>query len=143
MEAYQETTRQSTEEELVIHSVVEEIAKVENFIDRLNEEFAFKADVYGNILVAVTEAVNNAIQHGNQQDATKKVRIKSRLVNDFLLAITVEDEGPGFDYENLKDPTDPEHLMEESGRGIFVMNHLADKIIFHDPGNTVEMQFNI
>lgn len=137
------TKNDSVEKELVLQSVPEEISRVEQFVDQLNEEFGFKEDVYANILVAVTEAVNNGILHGNRENPDKKVVVRGKMLNPYRLSVTVIDEGKGFDHENLRDPTDPTNLLNEHGRGVFVMEHLSDEIIFHGTGNTVEMRFNI
>lgn len=118
----------------------ESINIVEKLIEDLREEHNIHEDCFGNILVAVTEAVNNAIGHGNDYDASKKVNITYEIEGDNLM-FTIKDEGPGFDYYNLPDPTAPENLEKPTGRGIFLMKHLADQVIFSDNGRTVEMYF--
>jgi serine/threonine-protein kinase RsbW len=95
------------------------------------------------MLVSVTEAVNNAIIHGNRLDPQKKVLLSARMITPFLLSISVEDEGEGFDYRKLNDPTDPSYLLNEHGRGVFVIQHLADAVQYHGKGNVIEMRFNI
>lgn len=118
----------------------ESINIVEKLIEDLREEHNIHEDCFGNILVAVTEAVNNAIQHGNKYDPSKKVYITYEIEGNSLM-FTIKDEGPGFDYYNLPDPTAPENLEKPTGRGIFLMKHLADQIIFSNNGKTVEMYF--
>ena len=118
----------------------ESINIVEKLIEDIKEEHNIHEDAFGNILVAVTEAVNNAIQHGNRYDALKKVNISYEVDGDTLMFV-VQDEGKGFDYYNLPDPTAPENLEKPTGRGIFLMKHLADQVIFSDNGKTVEMYF--
>jgi serine/threonine-protein kinase RsbW len=125
---------------LQIVSQPESINIVEKLIEDLREEHSIHEDCFGNILVAVTEAVNNSIQHGNQFDPSKKVNITYEVEGDNLM-FSVQDEGPGFDYYNLPDPTAPENLEKPTGRGIFLMKHLADQVIFSDNGKTVEMYF--
>lgn len=137
------TKNDSAEKELVLRSEIDEILRVERFVEELNAEHRFKDDVFANILVAVTEAVNNGIIHGNHEDAQKHVILRSRMLNPFLLSITVEDQGPGFNFQAVKDPTDPDALLSEHGRGVYVMRHLADSILYHGNGNIVEMRFNI
>ncbi len=137
------TSNSTQEKRLTIDSRIEELQAVERFVDELHEEHNFKADVYGNILVAVTEAVNNAILHGNDGDVNKKVELTARLKSTYVLQIEVKDQGTGFNYQSVKDPTAPENLLNEHGRGVFVMEHLADTISFVDPGNIVQMEFNI
>jgi serine/threonine-protein kinase RsbW len=137
--------RLAEEHDLIIDSRPEELLVVEDFIDKLNSKYMFREDMYGNILVSVTEAVNNAIIHGNKRDPSKKVVISAVTPNPFLLSILVEDEGQGFDWVGVTslDPTNPEALLSSNGRGLFVIQNLCDKIIFHNDGAAIEMQFNI
>lgn len=118
------------------------IALVESFVERVVERFKLSPDVYGNILISLTEAVNNAIIHGNGNDESKTVKIQLNKVSN-RLEIRVSDEGRGFDYKNLPDPTAPENLLKIGGRGVFLMHQLCDNISFHNNGSTVEMQFKI
>ena len=123
-----------------IHSKPENINVVEKFIDDLKVKHNLHEECYGNMLVAVTEAVNNAINHGNKANPEKMVDIKLE-VDDDQFGFTISDEGHGFDYLNLPDPTDPENLEKPSGRGVFLMKHLADQIIFSENGRIVELYF--
>ena len=123
-------------------SLPENIRIVESFIDNANEKFKFSDDLYGNIMVAVTESVNNAIIHGNKADSKKNVSLEL-LLEDKTLVFTVTDEGSGFDHEKLIDPTAPENLEKIGGRGIFLMNHLCDEVTFEDEGKKVTLAFNI
>ena len=125
-----------------IPSIPENIRIVESFIDNANEEFKFSSDVYGNIMVAVTEGVNNAIVHGNQSDSTKNVQL-SLIIEENKVLFNITDEGSGFDYEKLPDPTAPENLEKTGGRGIFLMTHLADEVKFNETGNNIELGFNL
>lgn len=129
--------------ELVITSDPANVLKVEHFIEEIRGELEFKDDVYGNVMVAITEAVNNGILHGNQSDASKNVFIKVETTNPYRLTVEVADEGPGFDPDKLNDPTSPEFLENPGGRGVFLMRHLADEISFLDEGRKVQMVFNI
>jgi serine/threonine-protein kinase RsbW len=128
---------------IVLGSRSDEIHRVEAFIDEIRNELSFKEDVYGNVMVAVTEAVNNSIFHGNKEDANKSVYIEVKMENQYRLVIQVRDEGPGFDPDGLDDPTAPENLVNIGGRGVFLMRHLADELSFLDEGKIVEMVFNI
>jgi serine/threonine-protein kinase RsbW len=123
-----------------IPSIIENIRMIESFIDNAKERFHLDEDLYGNIMIAVTEAVNNAIKHGNVGDSAKNVLL-SLYLNENLLKFVVKDEGHGFDYENLPDPTAPENLEKPGGRGIFLMKHLSDEVEFLDGGQTVELSF--
>jgi serine/threonine-protein kinase RsbW len=115
---------------------------IESFIDNAKDQFKITDDLYGNIMVAVTEAVNNAILHGNQKDPKKLVDLTLKLEEKELTFI-VKDEGPGFDFEDLPDPTSPENLEKIGGRGIFLISALADEVEFQDEGATIEMKFKV
>ena len=123
-----------------IPSLVENIRVVESFIDNSKDTFHIEDDIYGNIMVAVTEAVNNAIRHGNKFDKDKNVYL-SLYVDSDRVKFEVEDEGQGFDYNNLIDPTAPENLENPGGRGIFLIRHLADEVEFTKEGRNVQLTF--
>lgn len=115
---------------------------IESFIDNAKDQFNLNDDIYGNIMIAVTESVHNAIQHGNSGDAKKSVYL-SLTLQENVIRFTVQDEGPGFSYENLPDPTSPENLERPGGRGIFLMKHLSDEVNFLKNGRVVELVFYI
>lgn len=123
-------------------SLDENIRIVESFIDNAKEKFNLDDDIYGNIMVAVTESVNNAIRHGNKNDKKKNVYLSLSL-NEDLIRFIIKDEGAGFDYHNLPDPTAPENIDKPSGRGIFLMKHLSDEVNFKQEGSEVELCFYI
>ncbi len=119
----------------------ENITIVENLIDKVCSEYKVNEDFYGNILIAVTEAVNNAINHGNKQNPEKSVGVDFSLRGGDTLLFKVKDEGSGFDFDNIPDPTDPENLEKLNGRGVFLMKSLADDVAFEDDGRVVELSF--
>lgn len=123
-----------------IPSLMENIKIIESFIDNAKEKYTINEDIYGNIMISVTECVTNAIVHGNQLDGNKKVDLELRLEDDSL-NFTVVDEGPGFDYNQLSDPTSPENLEKIGGRGIFIMKHLSDEVKFEDEGRRAILTF--
>ena len=125
-----------------IPALSENIRMIESFIDNAKDKYKLDDDIYGNIMIAVTEAVNNAIKHGNQNDSTKNVALSLSL-HDGLIKFKVEDEGRGFDHDNLPDPTSPENLEKPGGRGIFLMKHLSDEVSFEEGGRIVELSFYI
>lgn len=127
---------------LKFSSKSENISLVENLVTTICEDYKIDEDYYGNILVALTEAVNNAILHGNHKDPEKTVDLTFEPKGDEL-AFKVQDEGTGFDYNNVPDPTSPENLEKPHGRGIFLMKNLADSVKFHDEGKTVELKFKL
>jgi serine/threonine-protein kinase RsbW len=125
-----------------LSSCPKNIEKVSSLVDKLASTFNFAPDTYGNILISLTEAVNNAIIHGNKQDANKMVEVQT-LSRNGKLAIMVKDEGRGFDYNSVPDPTSPERICECGGRGVFLMRQLSDRCRFHDNGRSVEMEFKL
>lgn len=127
-------------ESLSIPSDFSELTKVENLVDSVCENLSVNEDYYGNVLIAVTEAVNNAIQHGNKEQTGLKVDLYvGDKETDFCFH--VKDEGTGFDFKNLPDPTAPENIEKEDGRGIFLMKSLAEDVQFDDGGRSVNIYF--
>jgi serine/threonine-protein kinase RsbW len=125
-----------------ISSKAENIILVERMIEDVCDLFNISQDFYGNILVALTEAVNNAIYHGNQANASKNIDISFKTSPN-LVSFIVKDEGPGFNYSNLPDPTNPENIANPNGRGVFLMRNLADKVSFEDNGSKVILDFKV
>lgn len=125
-----------------IPSLPENIRMIESFIDNAKEKFELEDDIYGNIMIAVTEAVNNAIKHGNKNDKSKNVDL-SLMLEETQIRFEVRDFGDGFDYQNLPDPTAPENLEKPGGRGIFLMKNLSDEVSFKEDGKVVELNFYI
>lgn len=123
-----------------VPSISENIRMIESFIDNAKDRFHLDDDIYGNIMIAVTEAVNNAIKHGNANDKAKNVHL-SLALEESMIKFIVKDEGPGFNYQSLPDPTAPENLEKPGGRGIFLMKHLSDEVEFKDKGRIVELSF--
>lgn len=121
-------------------SLVENIRIVESFIDNAKEFFNIDDDIYGNIMVAVTESVNNAIKHGNNNDFNKNVTL-SLFMEPNQVKFLIEDEGNGFDFNNLQDPTSPQNIDKPGGRGVFLMKHLSDEVHFNNEGRSVELIF--
>ncbi len=129
-----------TMQQLQFHSQPENIAVIERLIDEIRDGQSFQEECYGDVLIAMTEAVNNAIVHGNRLDENKLVFVEYELRNaDLYFKIT--DQGPGFDFEHVPDPTSPENLEKPNGRGVFLMRQLSDECTFTDEGRVVEMLF--
>jgi serine/threonine-protein kinase RsbW len=133
-------TESARMETLEFASKGENITIIERLIDDLCAQFHIQEEHYGNILIALTEGVNNAIYHGNKQDPEKSVKVKYSASEDEF-EFTIEDEGAGFDFENVPDPTSPENIEKPNGRGVFLMKHLSDEIEFDDEGRIVIMRF--
>ena len=123
-----------------IPSLIENIQIIESFIDNAKEDFEINDDLYGNIMISVTECISNAIVHGNQSDSSKLVHLELQM-EPGLLRCSIEDEGNGFDFNQLPDPTDPENLEKIGGRGIFLMKHLSDEVKFEEGGKKTVLSF--
>ncbi len=118
------------------------VSEVEQYVRQLFEQFGLDPELYPNILISLTEAVNNAVQHGNHNDVTKVVCVRAEK-NKEILHCEISDEGGGFDPAILPDPTAPENIEKPGGRGVFLMRQLSDNIRFKDNGSTVELEFHL
>lgn len=128
-------------EKLSVPSELSSLSIVESLIDRVCGSLGVHEDAYGNILIAVTEAVNNAVIHGNQYNAKIDIDVEVLDVND-RLCFSIKDKGNGFDFDNLPDPTAPENIEKENGRGIFLIKNLADELVFDDGGRVINIFFD-
>ena len=127
---------------LSIPSKSENMVLVEKLVDDVCDLFNIGEDHYGNILVAITEAVNNAMQHGNKANPDLSIVISFKTNKD-KISFIIKDQGNGFDYEHLPDPTDPENIEKPSGRGVFLMRNLADHVSFEDNGSKIILDFKL
>jgi serine/threonine-protein kinase RsbW len=128
-------------ESLSIPSEFEAVQRVESLIDTVCERLEVNEDSYGNVLIAVTEAVNNAIIHGNKLNKALNVDLfVGDKETDFCFS--VKDQGDGFNFNNLPDPTAPENINKEDGRGIFLMRSLAEEVEFDNDGRDVNIYFS-
>ena len=130
------------EKQIFVPSKIENLRKVEKFVDEISSECKLSSELYGNILIATLEASNNAIVHGNKLKENLDVKITASF-KDNVLFISIEDTGKGFDYKHIPDPTSPENIENVSGRGVFLMEKLSDKLIFKNNGSIVELYFNL
>jgi len=127
---------------LQLPSTLESINELESLIEAIADKYQIGEDTFGNMMTCLNEVVNNAIVHGNKLDPNKKVIINVEIDNKRIMW-TVTDEGSGFDYVHLADPTAPENLENLSGRGVFIIKMLADQCVFNAAGNEVELLFKI
>lgn len=130
------------ERTLTIDSKIENLRLVEKFIDNISAEMQLSNQIYGNLMITVLEAANNAIVHGNKLEQNKKVNILLKKEPDFI-EIYIKDEGNGFDYENVPDPTAPENIEKITGRGLFLMRKLSDGLELFDNGATIKIMFKL
>jgi serine/threonine-protein kinase RsbW len=127
-------------DKLEIISDLTSISQVENLVDSTCSKLSVSDFLYGNVLLAVSEAVNNAIQHGNSFSKDLLVHLYVGN-NDISFCFSIVDFGKGFDFLSLPDPTSPENILKENGRGVFLMKNLADEVEFINNGSTVNLYF--
>lgn len=118
------------------------VSQLESFVQSIIREHKICEGKFSDILVSLTEAVNNAIIHGNQYDENKKVMVKCKTSTRGI-QFSIVDEGKGFNPENIPDPTSDEKIETCGGRGVFIINALADKVAVKNKRNcnTVEIYF--
>ena len=127
---------------LKLSSNPQTISTVLHYIEGISKRCCLSPDRHFDVVTCITEAVNNAIVHGNACDCNKSVHLRV-LQKKNILAIHVSDEGNGFDYENLPDPTKAEYLENIGGRGVYLIKQLSDRVSFLNNGSTVEMEFRL
>lgn len=127
---------------MIISSSLKNIEHVRDFVKDVFKEARLNMSFFNRIFLGISEAVSNAIQHGNKMNPEKNVRIKMKLHGN-CFNIEVEDEGMGFSDHALVDPTCRENIKLENGRGIFIMRKLADEISFKEDGRKILIQFTI
>lgn len=127
---------------LQLPSRYESITDLENLIEEIADKHQVSDDTFANMMTCLNEVVINSMVHGNKLDPDKKVIINAE-VDSRRIIWTVTDEGEGFDFNHLPDPTAPENIENLTGRGVFIVKQLADQCIFNATGNEVELHFKI
>ena len=130
------------EKVIKIASRVENLREVEKLVDEVSTACSMSSEVYGNVLIATIEAANNAILHGNKLDENKNVNILFKW-NNRKLELIVTDQGKGFNFRNVPDPTAPSNVEKVNGRGVFLMEKLSDNISFKENGRKVSLTFKL
>lgn len=128
--------------EIVISSDTLNLNQVEFFIEEIFDFLHLDKSILNKVLLCVNEAVINSISHGNRYDENKKVTVQSFFCREYLF-FRVIDEGSGFNFSDLPDPTDEENIKKFCGRGIFIMKKISDAIFFREKGNVVEFKIKI
>ena len=127
---------------LQLPSKPESITQLETLIEHIADKHNVSEDTFANMMTCLNEIAINAIVHGNKLDESKKVIVNAD-VDAKRVIWTITDEGEGFDYDHLPDPTAEENLENLTGRGVFIVKQLADQCIFNTKGNEVELHFKI
>lgn len=118
-----------------------DVKYLDGVLDYLSERMV-KMGIVGEedseVLIALDEAIVNAIKHGNKCDPRKAVQIVAEL-SAWGARFTIKDQGPGFARDEVPDPTDPARLLETSGRGLLLINHIMDEVCYNKCGNQIQM----
>ena len=132
----------SYKKELVLKSTYEELDKLEGFLNELQTELEFDDEFYARLMLTVSEAATNGVVHGNELDESKKVTLLAKY-DGATLQITTQDEGSGFDPDEVDDPLAQKNILKTSGRGVFLMGEYADGIEYQDEGRRLILKFNL
>ena len=127
---------------LKLPSCSKSICQLEQFIGVIATQYQISQDKYPDILISLTEAVNNAIIHGNKEDQNKYVEIELNKTTQGI-SFVISDQGLGFNPKSIPDPTRPENIGCCGGRGVFLMKQLADRVEYRDNGRKVEIHFSV
>jgi len=130
------------ERDLVISSQLVNINKVRDFLEEIFNESCLNRNYFNRVFLGISEAVNNSIVHGNCLDVNKHVFIRI-IFEDDQLHVEVKDEGIGFVVEEIDNPTENENLKKENGRGIFIMQNIADEVEYYDGGSKVLIKYTL
>ncbi|MCC5914262.1 MAG: ATP-binding protein [Balneolaceae bacterium] len=125
---------------LELKSTHSESERIPDYVAGLQDQSDLNDDEISTLMLLVSEAVTNAIEHGNQYDANKSVFLEISVEKSMIRTV-VRDEGDGFDLENLKDPLKENNLLDEGGRGIFLIREMANSVEFKRGGS--ELTFTI
>ena len=126
---------------LVIKSDISELKRVEYFLDDIFTRYNLSKKHFNKLYLCVSEAVINAVKHGNKNDLTKTVTLKINCLTNEL-SVCIEDEGEGFDRSELQNPTVEENIRKESGRGIFIIKTITENLEFNEKGNCIQFKIN-
>jgi serine/threonine-protein kinase RsbW len=124
---------------IVIKSDLRNVARVEKVTEKIANHMHFTDEEKDSLAIAVTEIVGNAIVHGNKRDKKKKVTVDFEYKNKTIV-VTIQDEGEGFDVAEIANPLEPENLLKESGRGIFIVRALMDTVEFRNTGTGTQVR---
>ena len=111
---------------MILKSNRNEIRRFEVLLEQANQKFNLAAEKFINLQIACSEALINAIVHGNKEDESKSVFTNIEM-NELKMCVRIKDEGKGFKIEQLPDPTLNENILKESGRGIYIIRSLVDE----------------
>ena len=126
--------------QVIIKSDLNELVKIEQYTEKLVNEVGFSEEDKDSIAISITELVSNAITHGNNSNKNKNVTIDFEVTQKYLM-VSIQDEGGGFNLNEVANPLDPENLLKDSGRGIHIVRSLMDSIEYknNETGSLVKI----
>jgi serine/threonine-protein kinase RsbW len=127
---------------LIIKSDKEELSVVEDFLEGIFRKNNLQRKKFNNVLLCVSEAIMNSIYHGNDNCKDRTIEIKVYCNNNNMV-VEVSDEGKGFDYTKIDDPTLNKNLKKESGRGLHIIKSLCTSIEFKDNGSCICLNIDL
>lgn len=143
MSIYTDLKNNPIKGDLSFSSIFQNISYAEKIINLLTSKVNISEEIYGNILLSLSEAINNAIVHGNKFNKDKNVTVNYSISSSELI-IEIKDEGEGFDPDEISDPTSDDNIEKLYGRGVFIIISLSDKVEFeYDNGQILRMYYNI
>lgn len=126
---------------LSLNSTYEESERILDFVTDIQEKSQLEDDTTSNLMLLLSEAVTNAIVHGNRMEESKIVEVEVQIKPDAIIS-TVKDEGHGFNPEAANDPLKEENLLKESGRGIFLIKEISDSMDYLENGTKLRFSIN-
>ncbi|MEE4286429.1 MAG: ATP-binding protein [Mariniphaga sp.] len=127
---------------LAIKSDKKELEKLENFLFQIFEKEELPKACFNKVYLCISEAVINSIEHGNKNDREKQVDIQIDCMNGNI-CVEIHDEGEGFDFKHIEDPTLNNNIRKETGRGIHIMKSLCSNLEFRNDGKSVEIKIDV
>jgi serine/threonine-protein kinase RsbW len=112
---------------IIIPSSSDFLADVDRYLEEKLSQAGIDDSIVADIAISVSELVNNAIIHGNRFNKNKQVEIRFTIKKSEV-RISVEDQGDGFDFNDLPDPVADENLLREVGRGLFIVKSFVDEV---------------
>ncbi len=127
---------------LKLNSNLNELDRIDKFVSEIGSVVGIEGDLRHHIMLVLTEAVTNAILHGNKESKSKFVVLEANITTRRLI-LSVQDEGDGFDPESIPSPIKKENLLKSSGRGIWLIHEFADNVSFSDRGRKITIEFTL
>ena len=124
----------------VVEGILDKAYEVEKEIISDLERKGYDDNAIFSIRLAMDEALINGLKHGNKNNPNQCLKI-NYAADDNAVKISVEDEGEGFNYQNLADPTEKDYLRRPHGRGIFLIRKFMNKVEFNKKGNCITFTF--